>query len=185
MLPQPLPQEYESIVQEFEDLFQSRTRFQLEHFVVGQHDTEPMQFLQLCLDLKSLMQSYEMAVIEVKKGELKAARLLASDDEEERLDGEMAAINNRYNRIGLAAKRRELEIMLEMYRHAKKFTREEIEQDQVNYWHRRLHRQYMAERTGNTPGQIYAMWQAGMLDLDNTAPPPSILPSSYPREIEE
>lgn len=175
--------ELSSVMRDFAEIFQSRTAFQLDNFVLKQHDTEPMQYLQLCLELQSMMQVYEVTVLTMKKDEMVAKRLLASNNPEKKLEGEIQLVNNKYARISLAAKARELQLLIQMYREAKKFTREEMEADQAHYWNRRLTRQAIGERSGGSAGNFYAMWQAGMVDLDGVPPPPSILPSLSRHEL--
>ena len=183
----PFPQsELNQVMDEFAGLFQSRTAFQLDNFVLRQHDTEPMQYLQLCMELSGAMQSYETSVLMLEKNELRAQRLLESNNPEKRIEGKIQQVNNRYGRTALTAKARELQLLIEMYRAAKKFTREEIEADQANYWNRRLTRQAIGERTSGSPGNFYAMWEAGMIDPATLPPAPSIIgPSSLRGEIEE
>lgn len=174
----PLPAtELAEIMAEFNSIFQSRTTFQLDHFVLRQHDTEPMQYLQLCMELSAAMQSYEQSCLLMKKGELIANRLLASLDQEERVDGEIQVVTNRYARNNLAAAERELSLLIQMYRSCKRFSREEIEADQALYWEKRLTRQALGERAMGSPGNFYALWQADLLEPTTIPPSPSILPT--------
>ena len=51
------------ITEAIQAIQQPRSRFQIENFVLGQHDTIEMQFYQLCLELQMLMHSYETSEI--------------------------------------------------------------------------------------------------------------------------
>ena len=46
-----------------------RTRFQLEHFVVGAHDTPEMQFVQVCREIEALHYTIKEVAMSVKKTE--------------------------------------------------------------------------------------------------------------------
>lgn len=60
---------------------QPRSRFQLERFVLGQHATNEMQYYQTVIELQDAIYKYKLAVINVKKAELKIAKLRTTGDE--------------------------------------------------------------------------------------------------------
>ena len=43
------------------EIQQPRSRYQLIHMVLGQHDTPEMQFYQLCLELQDMTYKFQMA----------------------------------------------------------------------------------------------------------------------------
>ena len=49
---------------------QPRSRYQLVHFVLGQHDTPEMQFYQLMLELQDMGYKLRMAQLNVRKTEV-------------------------------------------------------------------------------------------------------------------
>ena len=46
---------------------QPRSRYQLIHFVLGQHDTPEMQFYQLCIELQDMGYKLRIAQLNVRK----------------------------------------------------------------------------------------------------------------------
>ena len=71
---------------------QPRSRFQLEHFVIGQHDTPEMRFYQLCLELQDMAYKICLAQIGVRKSEVRIGRLEATGDELDALEAEEARL---------------------------------------------------------------------------------------------
>ena len=70
------------------EIQQPRSRFQLIHFVLGQHDTPEMRFYQLCLELQDMKHKLALAEIQVKKSEIEIKRLLETGDDLDALDAE-------------------------------------------------------------------------------------------------
>ena len=48
------------------EMQQPRSRFQLEHFVLGQHDTDQMRYYQTVIEINGLLHNYKVAEIETK-----------------------------------------------------------------------------------------------------------------------
>lgn len=127
-----------------------RTRFQLDHFVVGQHDTEVQQYKQVLLEFGSLLNSIKITELEIRKSEIKIQRLLDTGDEIDAIDAEIQTIGLNQTRLALLGMQRELEDLLEIWNSfEKKYTYEEIEADQPDYWSKRLHRQAHLEAMGS------------------------------------
>ena len=55
-----------NITEAIAEIQQPRSRFQLVHFVVGQHDTPEMRFYQLCLELQDMGYKLRIAQIGVR-----------------------------------------------------------------------------------------------------------------------
>ncbi|MFM7859191.1 MAG: hypothetical protein ACKO96_46535, partial [Flammeovirgaceae bacterium] len=66
----------------------ARTKFQLRHFVVGQHDTKPMQWKQVLLEAQDLTYKIRSAEIQMQKTQIEHDRLLATGDIIDALDAE-------------------------------------------------------------------------------------------------
>ena len=49
-----------TIEEAIEAVQQPRSRYQMEHFVLGQHDTIEMQFYQLCVELQNLRHNFRV-----------------------------------------------------------------------------------------------------------------------------
>jgi hypothetical protein len=137
-----------------EEIQKPRTRFQLENFVLGQHDTDAQQYKQILLELQSALYTYRVAVLEMKKAEIEIKRLRETGDELDELDAQIKEIGLEKTNIVMIGARRELSDLVEiweMFDH--KYTYEEIEADQMNYWNMRLTRQAQLEAIGKG-GQV-------------------------------
>lgn len=154
------------------DTVQSRSEFQLEKFVLGQHDTEPMKFFQLILEMQSLYYSARMTMLQAKKTNLEIDRLLATGDEIDAVEAEIKMLDLEQMETTLATSMKEIKILGKKYESLeKKYTREEIEADQAEYWSQRLSRQAILEAVaGGSPSHashLDALRQIGNIKIDN------------------
>jgi hypothetical protein len=165
------------------DVKQSRSRFQLEHFVIGQHDTAEMRFMQICLELEALEYSLATMKLEARKAEIEIERLRASGDAVDAIDAEIKGLGLQQATISLQGMEREAAILRDLFDESPKFTREQIERAQPEYWRARLLRQTVLQATGHRLGvgwaQLDAHRQAG--DLEQVlalaeSPEPAALP---------
>jgi hypothetical protein len=145
---------------------QARSRFQLIHFVLGQHDTPEMQFYQLCLELQDMGFKVKMTKIGLLKTEIEIARLLETGDELDALEAEEKTLGMEQTRIVMLGAERELTILTDLFDSVPHFTRDEIEHAQPEYWEKRLTRQTNLQLMSGNVGwaQLDAMRQAGLLD---------------------
>ena len=70
-----------NIREAIEEIQQPRSRYQLIHFVLGQHDTPEMQFYQLMMELQDMGYKLRMAQLGIRKLEIEIKRLLETGDE--------------------------------------------------------------------------------------------------------
>jgi len=145
---------------------QPRSRFQLIHFVIGQHDTAEMRFYQLCLELQDMGYKLRMAQIGVRKAEVEIRRLLETGDELDALEAEEKQVGLEQTHIVMRGAERELAILTDLFDESQKFTRDEIEHAQPEYWQKRLTRQTNLQlMTGSVDvGQLTSLDNAGLLD---------------------
>ena len=147
---------------------QPRSGFQLERFVLGQHATPEMQYYQTCIELQDMIYKYQTAQIAVKKQELKIQRLRKTGDELDELKAQEHEIGLKQTRLAMIGAERELNHLVEIFNSFdKKYTREEIETAQPDYWDKRLTGNARAMLMGGSavnPAHIEAMQQAGVLD---------------------
>ena len=148
------------------EIQQPRSRYQLEHFVIGQHDTPEMRFYQLCLELQDMGYKLRMAQISVRKARVEIARLVATGDELDALDAEEKQIGLEQTEIVMRGAERELAILTDLFDESQKFTRDEIEHAQPEYWQKRLTRQTNLQimSGGVQWAQLDSLRQAGLLD---------------------
>jgi hypothetical protein len=159
---------FDEIDKAIAEIQQPRSRFQLERFVLGQHATEEMRYYQTVLELQDMIYKYKLAQIGVKKSEAKIAKLRKSDDELDELKAqeiELGLIQTQFTMIGAE---REIAHLVDIWNSFdKKYTRDEIEQAQPDYWQARLTNNAKAMLMGGSgvnPAHIEAMEQAGILD---------------------
>jgi hypothetical protein len=159
---------FDEINKAIAEVQQPRSRFQLERFVLGQHATPEMQYYQTVLELQDAIYKYKLAVINVKKSEIKIAKLRATGDELDELKAEEVELGLAQTQFAMLGAEREMKHLLEIFdTFTHKYTREQIEAAQPNYWQARLTNNAKAMLMGGAtvnPAHIEAMEQAGILD---------------------
>jgi hypothetical protein len=159
---------FEAIEKAIAEVQQSRSRFQLERFVLGQHATPEMQYYQTVIELQDMIYKYKLAEIAVKKTEAKIVKLRASGDELDELKAQEQELGLAQTRFTMIGAQRELAHLVDIWNTFKhKFTREEIETAQPDYWQARLTNNAKAMLMGGSSvnaAHIEAMEQAGVLD---------------------
>lgn len=154
------------IAEAIAEIQQPRSRFQLVHFVIGQHDTPEMRFYQLCLELQDMGHKLRLAQLAVRKAEVEIRRLVETGDEIDAIDAEEKQVGLEQTRITMRGAEREIAILTDLFDESQKFTRDEIEHAQPEYWQARLTRQANLQIMSGTVGwaQLDSMRQAGLLD---------------------
>ena len=155
-----------NIAEALAEIQQPRSRYQLIHFVIGQHDTPEMRFYQLCLELQDMGYKLRMAQLSVRKAEVEIRRLLETGDELDAIEAEEKQVGLEQTRIVMRGAERELAVLTDLFDESQKFTRDEIEHAQPEYWQERLTRQTNLQLMSGNVGwaQLDSMRQAGLLD---------------------
>jgi hypothetical protein len=155
-----------NILDAIAEVQQPRSRYQLVHFVLGQHDTAEMQFYQLCIELQDMGYKLRMAELNVKKTEVEIARLLETGDELDAIEAEEKQVGLEQTQIVMKGAQREIAILEDIFNECQHYTRDEIEHAQPEYWHARLTRQTNLQMmSGNVQwAQLDSMRQIGLLD---------------------
>jgi hypothetical protein len=145
---------------------QPRSRYQLVHFVIGQHDTPEMRYYQLCLELQDMGLKLRLAQINVRRTEIEVARLLETGDELDALEAEEKQVGLEQTLIVMRGAEREIAILTDLFDESTHYTRAEIEHAQPEYWHARLTRQTNLQimAGGVQWAQLDSMRQAGILE---------------------
>ena len=148
------------------EIQQPRSRYQLVHFVIGQHDTPEMRFYQLCLELQDMGYKLRMAQLGVRKAEVEIRRLIETGDELDAIEAEEKQVDLDHTRVVMLGAEREVAILTDLFDESQKFTRAEIEHAQPEYWHARLTRQTNLQimSGGVQWAQLDSMRQAGILE---------------------
>ena len=156
---------YEDLQQSIIECQQSRTRYQIEKFVIGQHDTAEMQFVQVVRELEKLLSALKIRKLENKKTEIKISQLRKTNDEINLIDAEILEFALKEGELSELAATRELEILLDIYNKMTHFTREQIDASQPEYWQARLGRQANLQMLSGAPtwSHLEALDQIGFL----------------------
>jgi len=159
---------FDEIEKAIAEVQQPRSRFQLERFVLGQHATPEMQYYQTVIELQDAINKYKLAEIGVKKANLKVERLRATGDELDELKAQQIELGLRQSQLSMLGAEREMKHLLQIFdTFTHKYTREEIEAAQPDYWQARLTNNAKAMLMGGSSvnaAHIEAMEQAGVLD---------------------
>ena len=155
-----------NIREAIEEIQQPRSRYQLIHFVLGQHDTPEMQFYQLMMELQDMGYKLRMARLGVKKLEIEIARLLETGDELDAIEAEEKQVNLEQTMIVMRGAEREVAVLEDIFNSCQHYTRDEIEPAQPEYWEKRLTRQTNLQimSGGVQWAQLDSMRQIGLLD---------------------
>ena len=154
------------ITEAIAEIQQPRSRYQLIHFVIGQHDTPEMRFYQLCLELQDMGLNLRLAELSVRKNEIEIGRLLETGDEIDAIDAEEKQVGLEQTRIVMRGAEREIAVLTDLFDGCQHYTRDEIEHAQPEYWQLRLTRQTNLQIMAGNVGwaQLDSMRQAGLLD---------------------
>lgn len=158
----------EEIQKSISEIQQARSNFQLKKFIISQHPTAEMQFYQTCIELQDLIYKYRHAELNIKKQNIKVLQLEKSNNETDRIEAEEIKLGIEQTLLAMKGTEREISCLIEIYNSfEKKFTRQEIEDAQFDYWKARLTGNAKAMLMGGVsvnPAHIEAMEQAGVLE---------------------
>ena len=145
---------------------QPRSRYQLIHFVIGQHDTPEMRFYQLMLELQDMGHKLRMAELGVKKAKVEISRLLETGDELDAIEAEEKQVGLEQTLVVMQGALREVAVLEAIFNTCQHYTRDEIEHAQPEYWEKRLTRQTNLQIMSGNVGwaQLDSMRQIGLLD---------------------
>lgn len=147
----------QEIVDAIKEIHQSRSEFQLKYFVVGQHDTDEMSYVQTLLEIDDMSTAEKKLDIRKRRLEIEIERLKATGDELDALDAEEKQVDLEKVLVSLNGIKRELSILENIWdSFSKKYTRAEIEETQPEYWKARLIRQASLEALGNSMSVSWA-----------------------------
>lgn len=152
------------------EIQQARTAFQLENFVVGQHDTPEQKYKQTLLELQELIFTLRKVELETKKTEIEIDRLRASGDPIDEINAQIKEVDLERTALARIGAVKEVQVLLSIWESFEKhYTAEEIEANQMEYWDARLTRQAHLEAIGSNGavnwGSLDALRQIGKLKL--------------------
>ena len=127
---------------DFNVYYTGRTFFQLERFVMQEHDLPERRFLQLMMELKSIREGFIHDAIEIEKIKVQIQRLLSTGDEIDKLEAMKKQFNLDHYQAGMNVREDELRHISKLIRQLPKiYTKQEIEAAEERYWEKRLTRQ--------------------------------------------
>lgn len=149
-------------------IIRSRSDFQIEHFVIGVHDTPEMQYRQVLIEAQDLIFKIEMAKLHEKKAMIEIKRLMDSNDEIDKIEAEEKRLGLAMTQAVLEGAKLELDALERIFQALPKFTSEQIEKNQPEYWQKRLKRQaevdIVAAREGISAGNVQSLVNIGMYE---------------------
>ena len=142
-----------------------RTRYQLEHFVVGAHDTPEMRFVQVCRELEALHYTIKEVAMQVRKTEYEIEDLREKGDRISQVEADIKELGLERTRLVAIGAVREYDTLIEIYDQIPHFTREQIDASQPDYWQQRLGRQANLQGMTGSPNwaHLEALDQIGVL----------------------
>lgn len=139
---------------------QPRTDFQLKHFVVGQHDTEPRRWLQCVLELQIKIQNLKRALIEQRITQRKIGELRTEGTPDAIDRAELLEIDLEAHALAIVGAVRETQTLFAIFHSFERgFTNEELNAAEEDYWQKRLTRQ--------AKHSLLATGRIGVGDLDS------------------
>lgn len=129
------------IVALFAEVHQPRSEFQLEKFVLNQHDTDEMRYYQCVTELQSLYYTIKEVSLQVQKTEIEIERLRATGDAIDEIDAQIKELGLEQTRVVATGAIREFEVLLKLLKQFPAYTRQDIEMGQSRYWELHLEKQ--------------------------------------------
>ena len=74
------------------EIQQPRSEYQLQHFVVNQHDTEPQRYRQCLTEIQAISYTLRTVKLELQKSEIQIERLRATRDSVDELDAQIKEV---------------------------------------------------------------------------------------------
>ena len=150
------------------EIQQPRSEYQLQHFVVNQHDTEPQRYRQCLIEIQAISYTLRTVQLDLQKSEIQVERLRATRDSVDELDAQIKEVGMEQTRLVMIGAERELAALVEIWlAFPTHYTHAQIEDDQREYWHERLNRQTRLEAIGSGKigwAQLDALRQIGELE---------------------
>ena len=155
----------EKLFGEIEELQQNRSNYTLGKFVVGQHDMPARQRKQVLDELLSLLEGLNQCVSMFENTQIDIEELQEPvEDKYQQRRNEIKLhekeLDLRFLKFRMIGLIRECDYLYGLLDKMPKYTREEFEKEEAQYWVKRLNRQFfMMERAGGNAGNLDAIHQ--------------------------
>ena len=163
----------DELIDAFYEMPQAKTPYMLRHLIIGQHDTIEMQYAHSVLNLRQAYNALRTAQIGLEKtdweiGELK--KKAGKGDKRSEFKHRNKEVEKMEAECSVIGKVREFQTLYEIWRSfPKKFTREETNAGQEEYWKKRAIRQKNQDLIAN--GRVGAGNQDLLRQLDMPVAP--------------
>lgn len=128
--------------QDFEAIAMARPPYVLEKFVVGNHDHPAQQWAHCVLEMRIKYDALRRAKISREMLQAEIKQLESSGDEEDGLKADLKRIDIEEQDRAVLGAMREFEALYEIYqRFERRYSREELNGFQIEYWQARITRQ--------------------------------------------
>lgn len=174
----------EKAVAQMEEAFKAvqmpRPPFELENFIIGQHDTPEQQYAQCVVELQIKYDAIRRANLQKRRIALEIEELEKSGDPKDAIDAELKRIDIEEQDRAMIGALREFEVLFGIWQSfPHQYTREELNAAQEEYWVKRLTRQ--AEQDLLASGRV-SQGNQEALRLIGRAPLPQL---DHVREVEQ
>ena len=134
----------------FNEIVQARSCYQIDKFVIGQHDTDEQRYKQVVLEIRNLVLTIKRIHLGLEKSKILYETFNAKKDQLSQLDAQLVKLDIEDSEFGLHGAIKELDYFLQIWENWEhKYTAEEIENLQPAYWNARLNRQASLEAIGS------------------------------------
>lgn len=153
------------------EIAQPRSRFQLENFVINQHTTDEMRYFQCVTEIQNLYFTIKQVNLDIKIKQLEIEELRKTQNPIDELKAQKMEVDLEAVKIVGVGTFRELSCLLDIFESfPKKYSRDEIDAGQSDYWKERLTRQATLEHIGNDGkvnwASLDALRQIGLIEKD-------------------
>jgi hypothetical protein len=142
---------------------QSRSKYQIEKFVIGQHHSPEMKYYQLCVETQGLISAITETELRIEKIKAEADELISTGKKSDEIEAQIKLLSVPALETQLLGSKRELTIFEELFDQFPEYTREQIEEAQQEYWETRLTRvaqlQMLSRQGGVDWAQLEAIYQ--------------------------
>ena len=135
----------DELLRAFMEIPQPRTNYQLENFVVKNHEVPEQQYAHCVLELQVKYNNLRRAKVQLEKTDYQLGQLVILEEKGDKMAGfrrREKEIDKDDHKLAVIGALREFEALYTIWKSfPKKYTRGEIEEAQPLYWKRRLTRQ--------------------------------------------
>jgi hypothetical protein len=163
------------------EIQQPRSPFQIEKFVINQHQTVEMQYYQCVTEIQSIYYTIKSVTLDMQISEIKIKRLRETEDAIDELEAQKIELGLEQTRLVGIGAFRELDTLLNIFESfPKQFSRQEIDEAQPDYWANRLDRQATLQALGGSQAGAAHLEALGQIGAFN---PKEIVKASKAKEI--